>query len=568
MCLYIFNTFYTYFIERILSHMNELRPKLFDVMKSYTKKQLIKDIISGIIVAIIALPLSIALAIASGVGPEQGLYTAIIAGFFISFFGGSRVQIGGPTAAFVVIIYGIVASYGTDGLIVATILAGIILVIMGICRFGSLIKYIPYTITTGFTCGIAVTLFIGQLKDFFGMDIASVPSEFLDKVIVYAKNISTINLTATLIGLLAVAIMLLWTKVTDKIPGSLVAIVVTTAIAYFAKLPVNTIGSVYGKLNSAFPSFHVPSITMNLIQQMISPAFTIAVLAAIESLLSAVVSDGMIGDTHKSNAELIGQGLGNIFSGFFGGIPATGAIARTAANVRNGGRTPIAGIAHCITLTIILLVLMPLAALIPMTTLAAVLLVVAANMADWSSFFRLCKNAPKSDIIVLVATFFLTVFFDLVVAIEIGVVLAALLFMKRMAETADIKAWKYTDSPDITPGEAEKLREIPHSISVFEICGPMFFAAADQLLGINSDHRTKAGVIRMRSLPAIDASAMKCLHELAERAKKKNIHLIFSHVNEQPMKVMKKDGFYELIGKKNFHENIVSALDYAETLVK
>ena len=568
MCLYIFNTFYTYFIERILSHMNELRPKLFDVMKSYTKKQLIKDIISGIIVAIIALPLSIALAIASGVGPDQGLYTAIIAGFFISFFGGSRVQIGGPTAAFVVIIYGIVASYGTDGLIVATILAGIILVIMGICRFGSLIKYIPYTITTGFTCGIAVTLFIGQLKDFFGMDIASVPSEFLDKVIVYAKNISTINLTATLIGLLAVAIMLLWTKVTDKIPGSLVAIVVTTAIAYFAKLPVNTIGSVYGKLNSAFPSFHVPSITMNLIQQMISPAFTIAVLAAIESLLSAVVSDGMIGDTHKSNAELIGQGLGNIFSGFFGGIPATGAIARTAANVRNGGRTPIAGIAHCITLTIILLVLMPLAALIPMTTLAAVLLVVAANMADWSSFFRLCKNAPKSDIIVLVATFFLTEFFDLVVAIEIGVVLAALLFMKRMAETADIKAWKYTDSPDITPGEAEKLREIPHSISVFEICGPMFFAAADQLLGINSDHRTKAVVIRMRSVPAIDASAMKCLHELAERAKKKNIHLIFSHVNEQPMKVMKKDGFYELIGKKNFHENIVSALDYAETLVK
>ena len=548
--------------------MHELKPKLFDIMKGYSKEQLIKDIISGIIVAIIALPLSIALAIASGVGPEQGLYTAIIAGFFISFFGGSRVQIGGPTAAFVVIIYGIVANYGTDGLIVATILAGIILVIMGICRFGSLIKYIPYTITTGFTCGIAVTLFVGQLKDFFGMEMESVPSEFLEKIIAYVKNIHSINLTATLIGLAAVAIMLLWTKITDKIPGSLVAIVVTTAIAYFAKLPVNTIGSVYGQLNSAFPAFHVPSITIELVQQMISPAFTIAVLAAIESLLSAVVADGMIGDTHKSNAELIGQGLGNIFSGLFGGIPATGAIARTAANVRNGGRTPIAGITHCITLTIILLVLMPLAALIPMTTLAAVLLVVAANMADWSSFFRLCKSAPKSDIIVLVITFFLTVFFDLVVAIEIGVVLAALLFMKRMAETADIKAWKYTDSPDITPGEAEKLRKIPHSISVFEICGPMFFAAADQLLGINSDHRTKAVVIRMRSVPAIDASAMKCLHELAERAKKKNIHLIFSHVNEQPMKVMKKDGFFELIGKENFHENIVDALDYAEALVK
>lgn len=548
--------------------MNELRPKLFDVMNGYSKAQLIKDIIAGIIVAIIALPLSIALAIASGVGPEQGLYTAIIAGFFISFFGGSRVQIGGPTAAFVVIIYGIVAEYGTDGLIVATILAGIILVIMGICRFGSLIKYIPYTITTGFTCGIAVTLFVGQLKDFFGLQMKSVPSEFLDKIIAYGKNIGTINVTATVIGLVAVAIMLIWPKVTDKIPGSLVAIIVTTAIVYFAKLDVNTIGSVYGQLDSSFPKFHVPSISMKLVQQMLSPAFTIAVLAAIESLLSAVVSDGMIGDTHKSNAELIGQGLGNIFSGLFGGIPATGAIARTAANVRNGGRTPIAGITHCVTLTVILLVLMPLAALIPMTTLAAVLLVVAANMADWESFFRLCKSAPKSDIIVLVATFFLTVFFDLVVAIEIGVVLAALLFMKRMAETADIKAWKYTDSPDITPGEAEKLRDIPHSISVFEICGPMFFAAADQILNINSHHHTKAVVIRMRSVPAIDASAMKSLHELSNRAKRKNITLIFSHVNEQPMHVMEKDGFIELVGKENFHENIVDALDYAEKLVR
>ena len=547
--------------------MNELRPKLFDVMKGYTKEQLIKDIISGIIVAIIALPLSIALAIASGVGPEQGLYTAIIAGFFISFFGGSRVQIGGPTAAFVVIIYGIVEQYGTDGLIVATILAGIILVIMGICRFGSLIKYIPYTITTGFTCGIAVTLFVGQLKDFFGLEIASVPSEFLNKVIAYVQNISTINLTSTIIGVVAIIIMLFWPKVTDKIPGSLIAIIITTAIVYFAKLPVNTIGSVYGELNSAFPTFHAPALSMKLVQEMISPAFTIAILAGIESLLSAVVSDGMIGDTHKSNAELIGQGLGNIFSGLFGGIPATGAIARTAANVRNGGRTPIAGIVHCITLTIILLVLMPLAALIPMTTLAAVLLV-AANMADWTSFFRLCKTAPKSDIIVLVATFFLTVFFDLVVAIEIGVVLAALLFMKRMAETADIKAWKYTDSPDITPGEAEKLRDIPHSISVFEICGPMFFAAADQIVNINSHHHTKVVVIRMRSVPAIDASAMHSLRELADRAKRKNITLVFSHVNEQPMHVMEKDGFVELIGKENFHENIVDALDYAEQLVR
>ena len=382
--------------------MNELTPKIIDALKGYKKQQLIKDIISGIIVAIIALPLSIALAIASGVGPEQGLYTAIIAGFFISLFGGSRVQIGGPTAAFVVIIYGIVTDYGTDGLIVATIIAGIFLIIMGILHFGSLIKYIPYTITTGFTCGIAVTLFVGQLKDFFGLSIEKVPSEFLDKVGAYIKHFNTLNVTALIIGLIAIAIMLVWPKITNKIPGSLVAIIVTTIIVYFAELPVNTIGSVYGELSSSFPKFHVPSISFKLVQQMISPAFTIAILAGIESLLSAVVSDGMIGDTHKSNAELVGQGLGNIFSGLFGGIPATGAIARTAANVKNGGRTPIAGIVHCITLTIILLMLMPLAALIPMTTLAAVLLVVAAGMADWKSFFGLCKSAPKSDIIVLV----------------------------------------------------------------------------------------------------------------------------------------------------------------------
>lgn len=548
--------------------MNELRPKLFDVLKGYTKEQAIKDIISGIIVAIIALPLSIALAIASGVGPEQGLYTAIIAGFFISFFGGSRVQIGGPTAAFVVIIYGIVQSYGTDGLVVATIMAGIILVIMGICHFGSLIKYIPYTITTGFTCGIAVTLFFGQMKDFLGLKMESVPSEFVDKMIAYGKHITTTDITTLAIGLLAIVILLVWPKITDKIPGSLVAIIVTTAVVYFAKLPVNTIGSVYGELSSSFPSFHLPNVNFALIRELISPAFTIAILAGIESLLSAVVSDGMIGDTHKSNAELVGQGLGNIFSGLFGGIPATGAIARTAANVKNGGRTPIAGITHCITLTIILVVLMPLASLIPMTTLAAVLLVVAWNMADWKSFARLCKTAPKSDIIVLVATFLLTVFFDLVVAIEVGVVLAAMLFMKRMSETADVNKWKYLDSPDITPGETEKLVDIPHSIRVFEITGPLFFAASEQLLRIHTGNRTRVMIIRMRSVPAIDASAMKALRELTEAAKKKNITMVFSHVNEQPYSVMEKDNFIEYVGKENFCQNIVDALDRAEELIK
>lgn len=548
--------------------MKELRPKLLDCLKDYSGKQLVRDIISGIIVAIIALPLSIALAIASGVGPEQGLYTAIIAGFFIAVFGGSRVQIGGPTAAFVVIIYGIVETYGTDGLIVATIMAGILLVIMGICHFGTLIKYIPLTITTGFTCGIAVTLFVGQLKDFFGLSIASVPSDFLPKIEAYIKNAATMNVTATLIGLLAVVIMLIWPKITDKIPGSLIAIVVTTAIVQIAHLDVKTIGNSFESISSSFPVPKLPTVTFELVRQLISPAFTIAILAGIESLLSAVVSDGMIGDTHNSNAELVGQGLGNIFSGLFGGIPATGAIARTAANVRNGGRTPIAGVVHCVTLTIILIVLMPTAAMIPMTTLAAVLLVVAANMADWSSFFHLCKTAPKSDILVLVLTFVLTVVFDLVVAIEVGVVLAAILFMKRMSDTAEVTSWKYIEEPDVVPGEQEKLMELNKAIRVFEISGPIFFAAADQLLNINSKTYTKVIIIRMRSVPAIDASAMKKLRELVERARKKNITIIFSHVNEQPMHVMEKDGFIEFVGQDNFRENIMEAISYGESLVQ
>lgn len=545
--------------------MNELKPKLFDCLKDYSGKQFVRDVISGIIVAIIALPLSIALAIASGVGPEQGLYTAIIAGFFIAVFGGSRVQIGGPTAAFVVIIYGIVASYGTDGLIVATILAGIILVIMGICHFGTLIKYIPYTITTGFTCGIAVTLFVGQLKDFFGYSLENVPSDFLPKVAALVKNVSLINPKAALVGLLAVIIMLVWPKITDKIPGSLVAIIITTLLVKITGLEVNTIGSVFGELNSSFPTPKLPNITFEMVSKLISPAFTIAILAGIESLLSAVVSDGMIGDTHKSNAELVGQGLGNIFSGLFGGIPATGAIARTAANVRNGGRTPIAGVVHCITLAIILVLLMPLASMIPMTSLAAVLLVVAANMADWTSFFHLCRTAPKSDIIVLVLTFVLTVVFDLVVAIEVGVVLAALLFMKRMSDTAEVTGWKYIEEPDVMPGEQEKLMHVNKAIRIFEVNGPLFFAAADKLLKINSKKYTKVIIVRMRAVPAIDASAMKKLRELIERARKKGIQVVFSHVNEQPRKVMEKDGFIDYVGAENFRENIMDAISFAES---
>lgn len=547
--------------------METLKPKLFETMKGYSKKQFIKDVISGIIVAIIALPLSIALAIASGVTPECGLYTAIIAGFFISLLGGSRVQIGGPTAAFVVIIYGIIEQFGLDGLIVATILAGIFLIIMGICRFGSLIKYIPYTITTGFTCGIGVSLLVGQLKDFLGLSIKSVPSEFIEKIGAYIKNISTIDVTTVLIGVLSLAILVLFPLITDKIPSSLVAIIVTTLVVKFAGLHVNTIGSVYGKLSSSLPLPHIPSVTFEMLQRLISPAFTIALLAGIESLLSCVVSDGMIGDKHNSNAELIGQGVGNIFSGLFGGIPATGAIARTAANVKNGGRTPIAGMVHSVTLLVILLVLMPTAALIPMTTLAAVLIVVAWNMCDWSTFFRLVRTAPKSDIIVLVGTFLLTVIFDLVVAIEVGIVVSALLFMKRMSEVSDIKSWKYIEEPDVADGEAEKLMSVSKEIRVFEIVGPMFFAAAEQLARIDSKRYTKVVVIRMRSVTAVDASAMHSLHGLADRAEKKGIKLVFSHVNEQPLSVMKKDGFYERIGAENFKSDIVEALNYAEELL-
>ena len=547
--------------------LNSLKPKLITVMKNYSKEQLVKDIIAGVIVAIIALPLSIALAIASGVTPECGLYTAIIAGFFIALCGGSRVQIGGPTAAFVTIISGIVMEYGKDGLIVATLLAGVFLILMGICQFGTLIKYIPYTITTGFTCGIGVSLLVGQIKDFLGLEMGAVPSHFIDKIGAYAQNIGTISPLTLGIGVLAILIMIFFPKITDKIPGSLVAIVVTTLIVKFANLPVNTIGSVYGELASSLPMPTMPNITFAMVQKMISPAFTIALLAGIESLLSCVVADGMIGDKHNSNAELVGQGVGNIFSALFGGIPATGAIARTAANIKNGGRSPIAGMVHSVTLLLIMIVLMPFAALIPMTTLAAILIIVAWNMCDWRIFGHLVKTAPKSDVAVLVGTFLLTVIFDLVVAIEIGVVASALLFMRRMADVAEIKSWKYIEEPDVTEGEAEKLVSIPKEIRVFEISGPLFFAAADRLAEISTKKYTKVLVIRMRSVPAIDASAMHVLEGLYENMQKKGIQMVFSHVNEQPMSVMQKDRFVEHVGENHFQPDIVSALNYAETLL-
>lgn len=547
-----------------------IKPKLFSVLKGYTKAQLTKDIVSGIIVAIIALPLSIALAIASGVSPEKGIHTAIIAGFFISLLGGSRVQIGGPTAAFVVIIVGIIGQYGVNGLIVATIMAGIILVIMGLCRLGTLIKFIPSTITVGFTGGIAVTLFVQQLKDFFGLEIENVPSHFFDRISSYIDHASTMNIWALIIGCIALAIMIVWPYITEKIPGSLVAIIVTTVIVQVFDIKVNTIGSVYGQLSSSFPSISVPEVNFEMIRSLISPAFTIAILAAIESLLSCVVSDGMIGSRHRSNMELVAQGVGNIFSGLFGGIPATGAIARTAANVKNGGRTPIAGMVHAIVLALIMLLLMPYAAMIPMTTLAAVLIIVAYNMSGWRDFVAM-RKAPKSDFAVLIITFALTVIFDLVVAIEIGMVLAVLLFLNRMANVTDVRKWIDYDNDfdESTDKDSIEHMKIPEKTVVYEISGPMFFGAADKFMELVSESKKSnyAMVLRMRSVPSLDITAYRTLEKVYNQCEKSGMQLILSHVNEQPMQVIKKQGFYDLLGAENFRPHISLALERAQEVV-
>jgi len=483
--------------------MNKLKPKLFSVMKTYNKNQLFKDIIAGIIVAIIALPLSIALAIASGVSPEQGLYTAIFAGFFISFLGGSRVQIGGPTAAFVVIIYGIVTEFGMAGLTIATIMAGIMLILMGIFKFGSLIKYIPYTITCGFTAGVAIGIFAGQIKDFLGLEMGSVPAEFIEKCKEYAKVITTVDRDTVIVGVISLIILIIMPKISKVVPGSLVAIIVATLLVKFTPLETATIGSVYGELSSSLPKPSIPDVNMDMIGKLMSSAFTIAILAGIESLLSCVVSDGMINSRHRSNMELIGQGVGNIASGIFGGIPATGAIARTAANVKNGGRTPIAGMVHALTLLLILKLFMPLAALIPMTTLAAILIVVAYNMGEWKEFFHLIKHAPKSDVAILLVTFLLTVIFDLVVAIEFGLILTALLFIKRMSDVSSIRGWTYRDGEDDSEENDPMhiaLKTVPEGTLVYEIDGPMFFGVADNFLNISVKDDTRVLILRMRSV--------------------------------------------------------------------
>ena len=546
--------------------MNQLKPMLLTSLKNYNRSQFVKDVTAGIIVAIIALPLSIALALASGVGPEAGIFTAIVAGFVISALGGSSVQIAGPTAAFATIVAGIVAKNGMDGLIIATILAGVFLILMGLCHFGSLIKFIPYTITTGFTSGIAVTIVIGQLKDFFGISYPDgvKPIETTEKLKAFFENFSTFSLDALIVGGVSLAILILAPYVLKKVPGSLPAVIVGILMVKFLPLKVATIGNLY-TISNSLPTLHIPSMNLSMIGDALPNAFTIAVLAAIESLLSCVVADGMINGKHRSDMELVAQGAGNIASALFGGIPATGAIARTAANIKNGGRTPIAGIVHSITLVIVLVVLMPFAGMIPMPTIAAILFVVAYNMSQWRTFVHLIRTAPKSDIIVLLTTFILTVVFDLVVAIEIGMVLACLLFIKRMSEETHVDSWTYVD--DDTPDVDEHLRRLPLQIRVYEITGPLFFGAADAIEHIVVKDFTTCLILRMRSVPALDSTALNALQNLTKVCESKGITLVFSHVNEQPMKVMVKSGFVDLVGKENFCPNIRAALDHAEKII-
>jgi len=547
--------------------MKTFQPKLFKVMKNYSKEQLMKDVIAGIIVAVIALPLSIALALASGVNPENGLYTAIVAGFIISFLGGSRVQIAGPTAAFCTIIAGIVYRSGMEGLIVATVLAGGILILMGVLRFGSLIRFIPYTITTGFTAGIAVTIAIGQLKDFMGLTFHESPVETMEKLMEVGKTITTFNWQAFVVAAVSLAILILWPKKLAKIPASLIAVLVGAAMVKLLNMNVNTIGSLY-EINGGLPKFAMPNFSMGLVKEVLPDAFTIAVLAAVESLLSCVVADGMINSRHNSNTELIAQGAGNIASGLFGGIPATGAIARTAANIKNGGRTPIAGMVHAVTLALVMVVLMPYAALIPMPTIAAILMMVAYNMCGWRQFVAIVKTSPKSDILVLVLTFGLTVVFDLVVAIEVGLVLAALLFMKRMSDVAHVHAWKDAHDPALENQADIILKEIPKHTLVYEIDGPMFFGAAEKFMNFPMAKDAEVLILRMRNVPAMDVSGLRAIESVQQQCAKHNVTLILSHVCDQPLAVIKKAELDKVIGEENFCANIDAALARAAMLTE
>lgn len=553
-----------------------IQTKLFSCLKTYDKKTFMSDLMAGIIVGIVALPLAIAFGIASGVTPEKGIITAIVAGLVISLFGGSKVQIGGPTGAFIIIIYGIIQKYGFEGLTIATLMAGLFLVLFGLLRLGTIIKYIPYPIVVGFTSGIAVTIFTTQIKDLFGLTLPSNPSDFIEKWGVYLQNFNTIDPWCALIGVASVVVIAVTPRFSKKIPGSLIAIILMTIVALLLKnfagvLSIETIGDRFS-ISNELPAAQVPDMNWETIKSLVSPAITIAILGSIESLLSATVADGVIGDHHDSNTELVAQGLANIASPLFGGIPATGAIARTMTNINNSGKTPVAGIIHAVVLLLIFLFLMPLAKYIPMACLAGVLVVVSYGMCGWRSFLELMKN-PKSDVTVLLITFFLTIIFDLTIAIEVGLIIACLLFMKRMSETTDVKA--ITEEIDLnqdaefSTGNLDHLI-IPQGVEVYEINGPYFFGAGNKFEEIMASFgdRPKVRIIRMRKVPFVDSTGIHNLTNLCEMSKKEGIQIVLSGVREKVNGQLEHAGFYHLIGEENICSHINLALKRANEIIE
>ncbi len=556
-----------------MQQRDKIKPILFSIIKHSTpeelKQQIPRDIVAGIVVAIVALPLSIALGIASGVTPEQGLYTAIIAGFLIAFLGGSRVQISGPTAAFATIVAGIVATDGMEGLIAATIIAGILLMLMGFLKLGAIVRFVPYTITTGFTAGIAVTLTIGQMKDFLGLTYpeGTATVETVEKVGALAHNIATVNAQACIVGVVCLAVLFLWARVPragERIPSSLVTLLVGIALVSGLGLDVRTIGDLYA-IDGSLPAFHLPQLDFALFRDQLANGATIAILAAIESLLSCVVADSMISAHHRANTELVAQGVGNIASVLFGGIPATGAIARTAANVKAGGRTPVAGMVHALVLVAVLAFLMPYAALIPMPTIAAILFYVAYNMSGWRNFVHLCKTASRPAVGILVLTFGLTIVFDLVVAIGVGMTISVVLFLKDMSNETEVRGWRYYCDEN---SEVTHLRELPKSVRVYEINGPMFFGMTERIADISVKDFTRYLIIRMRGVPSLDATGMNALENLHAYCDAHGVQLVFSHVNEQPMKTMRHAGFVELVGEEHFRTCIDDAIAHTRELLK
>ncbi|MCX6291767.1 MAG: sulfate permease [Bacteroidetes bacterium] len=550
--------------------MESLKPKLFSTLKNYSGKQFSADLLSGIIVGIVALPLAIAFGIASGVAPEKGIYTAIIAGFIISFLGGSKVQIGGPTGAFVVIVYGIVQKYGLEGLTIATLMAGVILIIMGFARLGSVIKFIPYPLVVGFTTGIALIIFSSQIKDFFGLQMENVPSNFFMKWRDYVWHFNKINLSAVVIGGITTVMVFAWPVKWSRVPGSLVALVLSVVAVKYFDLPVETIGKKFGEIKSSFPGISMPSISLESFEMLIRPAFTIALLGGIESLLSAIVADGMIGGNHRSNMELIAQGTANVFSALFGGIPATGAIARTATNVKNGGRTPVAGIVHAFVLLLIVLFVGQYASMIPMACLAGILVVVAYNMSEWHSFISILKS-QRGDAAILLITFILTVVVDLTVAIEIGMILAAFQFMRRMAQVSHVNIVTDTSEEQADEDDPRAIvnYKVPKGVEVFEIKGPFFFGAAYKFKEAmqRTQKRPKILIIRMRSVPVIDTTGVKAIKEVYNQSKHAGTKFIISGMQPEPYEVFEKSGFIDEMGRENIVGNIEAALVRANEIL-